>query len=168
MKEVMKNERKRTFLLITIPILALFICFNTIPLIRGVIYSFTNFKGFGKYNWVGFDNIPVIPWPIIIEFRQESIHVFVQQESLNLGIHCHFRWIIVILIVLHVPACYVFGHPIQNRRQLEIPFFTRDCRLCINIFLKILVCKKEVQNFISRFFVLAFSHYTELKVNTGI
>ena len=52
----MKNERKRTFLLITIPILALFICFNTIPLIRGVIYSFTNFKGFGSYNWVGFRN----------------------------------------------------------------------------------------------------------------
>ena len=56
MKEVMKNERKRTFLLITIPILALFVCLNTIPLIRGVIYSFTNFKGFGKYNWVGFQN----------------------------------------------------------------------------------------------------------------
>lgn len=43
-------------MLITIPILALFICFNTIPLIRGVIYSFTNFKGFGKYDWVGFRN----------------------------------------------------------------------------------------------------------------
>ncbi len=56
MKEIWKNERKRTFLLITIPILALFVCFNTIPLIRGVIYSFTNFKGFGKYNWVGFQN----------------------------------------------------------------------------------------------------------------
>lgn len=52
----MKNERKRTFLLITIPILALFVCFNTIPLIRGVIYSFTNFKGFGTYDWVGFRN----------------------------------------------------------------------------------------------------------------
>lgn len=52
----MKNERKRTFLLITIPILALFICFNTIPLIRGVMYSFTNFKGFGKYDWVGLRN----------------------------------------------------------------------------------------------------------------
>lgn len=52
----MKNERKTTFLLITIPILALFICFNTIPLIRGVIYSFTNFKGFGSYDWVGFRN----------------------------------------------------------------------------------------------------------------
>ncbi|MDE6911193.1 MAG: sugar ABC transporter permease [Lachnospiraceae bacterium] len=52
----MKNERKRTFLLITVPILALFVCFNTIPLIRGVIYSFTNFKGFGTYDWVGFRN----------------------------------------------------------------------------------------------------------------
>lgn len=52
----MKNERKRTFLLITIPILALFVTFNTIPLIRGVIYSFTNFKGFGSYDWVGLRN----------------------------------------------------------------------------------------------------------------
>lgn len=52
----MKNDRKRTFLLITIPILALFVCFNTVPLIRGVIYSFTNFKGFGSYDWVGFRN----------------------------------------------------------------------------------------------------------------
>ncbi len=52
----MKNERKRTFMLITIPILALFVCFNTIPLIRGVIYSFTNFKGFGSYDWVGLRN----------------------------------------------------------------------------------------------------------------
>lgn len=51
-----KNDRKRTFLFITIPILALFVCFNTIPLIRGVIYSFTNFRGFGSYDWVGFRN----------------------------------------------------------------------------------------------------------------
>ena len=50
------NDSKRTYMLITIPILALFVCFNTIPLIRGVIYSFTNFKGFGTYDWVGFRN----------------------------------------------------------------------------------------------------------------
>ncbi len=52
----MKNDRKMTFLLITIPILALFVCFNTIPLIRGVVYSFTNFRGFGTYDWVGLRN----------------------------------------------------------------------------------------------------------------
>ena len=52
----MKNDRKMTFLLITIPILALFVCFNTIPLIRGVVYSFTNFRGFGTYDWLGLRN----------------------------------------------------------------------------------------------------------------
>ena len=54
MKKV--NDSKRTYMLITIPILALFVCFNTVPLIRGVVYSFTNFKGFGDYDWVGFRN----------------------------------------------------------------------------------------------------------------
>lgn len=52
----MKNNKKRTYLLITILILALFVCFNTIPLIRGIMYSFTNFKGFGTYEWVGLRN----------------------------------------------------------------------------------------------------------------
>lgn len=50
------NGRKRTFLLITIPILALFFCFNTLPLIKGVIYSFTNFRGYGELDWVGIRN----------------------------------------------------------------------------------------------------------------
>ena len=50
------NERKRTFLLITIPVVALFFCFNTLPLLKGVMYSFTNFKGFGSYDWVGVRN----------------------------------------------------------------------------------------------------------------
>lgn len=50
------NDRNRTFLLITIPILALFFCFNTLPLIKGVVYSFTNYKGYGAYDWVGLRN----------------------------------------------------------------------------------------------------------------
>ena len=40
------NGRERTFLLITIPILALFFCFNTLPLIRG----------YGEFDWVGIRN----------------------------------------------------------------------------------------------------------------
>ena len=52
----MKNEKKRTYLLMTLPILALFICFNTIPLIQGVVYSFTNSRGFGSYDYVGLRN----------------------------------------------------------------------------------------------------------------
>ncbi len=52
----MKNDRKRTFLLMTIPALALFICFNTIPLIQGFFYSFTNSRGFGSFSFVGLRN----------------------------------------------------------------------------------------------------------------
>ncbi len=49
-------SRKTTYLLITIPIVALFFTFNTLPLIRGVIYSFTNYKGYGSYDFVGLRN----------------------------------------------------------------------------------------------------------------
>lgn len=47
---------KQTYLIITIPIVALFFLFNTLPLIRGVMYSFTNFRGYGDYDWVGVRN----------------------------------------------------------------------------------------------------------------
>lgn len=30
--------------------------FNTLPMIKGVIYSFTNYKGYGTYDYVGFRN----------------------------------------------------------------------------------------------------------------
>lgn len=50
------NDRERTYLMMTIPILALFFCFNTLPLIKGFMYSFTNFKGYGSYDWVGLRN----------------------------------------------------------------------------------------------------------------
>ena len=43
-------------MIITILILILFFFFNTYPLIRGIIYSFTNFKGYGDFDWVGFRN----------------------------------------------------------------------------------------------------------------
>ena len=54
-KHAMGN-REKTFLAITIPIVLLFFCFNTLPLIKGFIYSFTNFTGYGNYDFVGLRN----------------------------------------------------------------------------------------------------------------
>ncbi len=51
-----KLSRNQTFMLITIPVLVLFFVFNTLPLIKGFMYSFTNFKGFGSYDMVGIRN----------------------------------------------------------------------------------------------------------------
>lgn len=50
------KSREKTFLAIVIPIVLLFFCFNTLPLIKGIIYSFTNYKGYGDYDWVNFRN----------------------------------------------------------------------------------------------------------------
>ena len=50
------NDRERTYLFMTLPILALFFCFNTLPLMKGFVYSFTNFKGYGSFDWVGLRN----------------------------------------------------------------------------------------------------------------
>lgn len=55
-KSIFSGKRNRTFLLMTIPVVALFFCFNTLPLIKGFIYSFTNFRGYGDYDWVGLQN----------------------------------------------------------------------------------------------------------------
>ena len=49
-----KNEK--IFLGLLIPILILFFCFNTLPLIKGFYYGLTNFRGYGNYDFVGLRN----------------------------------------------------------------------------------------------------------------
>lgn len=55
MKNKMTNKEK-TFLAIIIPAVILFFIFNTLPMIKGFIYSLTNYKGYGSYQFVGFRN----------------------------------------------------------------------------------------------------------------
>ena len=51
----MKN-RNRFFMCILIPMMILFFVFHTLSLLRGVVYSFTDFRGFGDFNNIGFTN----------------------------------------------------------------------------------------------------------------
>lgn len=55
MKNKMTNKEK-TFLAIIIPVVILFFIFNTLLMIKGFIYSLTNYKGYGSYQFVGFRN----------------------------------------------------------------------------------------------------------------
>lgn len=50
------SSRDKTFWAITIPVLVLFFTFNTLPIIKGFIYSFTNYRGYGSYDYVGLRN----------------------------------------------------------------------------------------------------------------
>ena len=57
MKKLNKmTDRQKTYILMVLPALILFVAFNTIPLITGAMYSFTNYRGYGSYEWVGLRN----------------------------------------------------------------------------------------------------------------
>lgn len=51
----MKN-RNRFFMCVLIPMMILFFVLHTLSLLRGVVYSFTDFRGFGDFNFIGFTN----------------------------------------------------------------------------------------------------------------
>lgn len=52
----MKNNKTRTYMLMVLPALILFVAFNTIPLITGAFYSLTNYRGYGTYDFIGLRN----------------------------------------------------------------------------------------------------------------
>lgn len=57
MKKLNKmTDRQKTYIFMVLPALILFVVFNTIPLITGAMYSFTNYRGYGSYEWVGLRN----------------------------------------------------------------------------------------------------------------
>lgn len=54
----MKKSKKihPAFYMMVVPIAILFFIFHTIPFLEGVFYSFTNWKGYGDWEFVGFKN----------------------------------------------------------------------------------------------------------------
>lgn len=44
------------FYIITIPMAVLFFLFHTLPFLQGIFYSFTDWKGYGNWNFVGLRN----------------------------------------------------------------------------------------------------------------
>jgi raffinose/stachyose/melibiose transport system permease protein len=55
-KRLKPLSKKHTYIAIMVPVLVLFFTFNTLPLLKGVVYSFTNYKGYGSYDFVGLRN----------------------------------------------------------------------------------------------------------------
>lgn len=51
-----RRRRDYTHLLMALPAVILFFVFHTYPALQGILYSFTNFKGYGDYDFVGLRN----------------------------------------------------------------------------------------------------------------
>lgn len=52
----MKKNKKMAFYIMTIPALILFFTFHTLPLIKGIFYSFTDWNGYSDWKFIGFKN----------------------------------------------------------------------------------------------------------------
>lgn len=50
------KKRDIFYLCAIIPMIVVFFLFHTLPLLKGVMYSFTNFRGFGDFDFVGLTN----------------------------------------------------------------------------------------------------------------
>ena len=50
------KKRDRFFLCTIIPMIVVFFLFHTFPLLKGGMYSFTNFRGFGDFDFIGLIN----------------------------------------------------------------------------------------------------------------
>ena len=50
------KKRDRFFLCTIIPMIVVFFLFHTFPLLKGGMYSFTNFRGFGDFDFIGLMN----------------------------------------------------------------------------------------------------------------
>ena len=51
-----KNRINKAFYIMTVPMAILFFCFHTFPFLQGVFYSFTDWKGYGNWKFVGLRN----------------------------------------------------------------------------------------------------------------
>lgn len=50
------NKKNKTYLIIAIPAFVLFFIFHTYPALQGIFYSFTDWKGYGNWDFVGIKN----------------------------------------------------------------------------------------------------------------
>lgn len=52
----MKKNKRMIFYIMTIPALILFFTFHTLPLLKGIFYSFTNWNGYSDWKFIGLKN----------------------------------------------------------------------------------------------------------------
>src|SRR5690625_2662133 len=52
----MKAKKDRTFLWMVVPAFVLFFAFHTFPVLQGVFFSFTDYKGYGSWDFTGLKN----------------------------------------------------------------------------------------------------------------
>lgn len=80
------NASRHTYLLMVLPALLLFFSFHTYPVLQGLFYSFTNWRGYGGYDFIGLKNY---------------IHVFQDSRALS-AYWFTFKFAIVATVLVNI------------------------------------------------------------------
>jgi raffinose/stachyose/melibiose transport system permease protein len=100
----------RTFYWMAVPALLLFALFHTIPLLRGIFYSFTDYRGFGEWSFVGLRNYVALT----VDDRVIASYLFT------------FRFAIVATLLVNIVALAIalgLNSKIRFRNGLRAIFF---------------------------------------------
>ncbi|MDR6225086.1 carbohydrate ABC transporter permease [Desmospora profundinema] len=104
------NQRTVVYFLMTIPAWMLFFIFHTYPSLQGIYYSFTDWKGYGDWNFVGLKNY---------------IHVFQDDRALN-AYFFTFKFAIISTILVNVISLMIalgLNSKIQFKSTLRAVYF---------------------------------------------
>lgn len=100
----------KTYLLMIIPALVVFFSFHTLPLLQGIFYSLTDYRGYGMWDFVGFKNY---------------FNVFQDGRALN-AYGFTFKFAIVSTIIVNIISILIamgLNAKIKFRKSLRAIYF---------------------------------------------
>ena len=104
------QKRKNAFIFMTVPALLLFFTFHTYPALQGVYYSFTNWRGYGDFDFVGLKNY---------------INVFQDERALHAYLFT-FKFAVVSTIIVNIISLVVamgLNAKIKFQKTLRAVYF---------------------------------------------
>ena len=105
-----KKKGLLTFYIMTIPAVILFFTFHTLPLIKGIFYSFTDWNGYSDWKFIGLKNF---------------INVF-QDDTIRNAYGFTFKFAIVTTIIVNVLSLSIaigLNSSIKFKNTLRAIFF---------------------------------------------
>lgn len=103
-------KRQSSYLFMVIPALVLFFTFHTYPALQGIFYSFTDYKGYGTWDFVGFKNY---------------LNVFLDSRALS-AYGFTFQFAIVSTILVNIISLFIaigLNSNIKFRKTLRATYF---------------------------------------------
>ncbi|WP_435891026.1 carbohydrate ABC transporter permease [Oceanobacillus oncorhynchi] len=104
------KTKNRTYLLMVIPAFLIFFVFHTFPAIQGIFYSFTDYKGYGSWDFVGIKNY---------------INVFLDERALG-AYGFTFKFAITATIIVNIISVLIaigLNANIKFRKTLRATYF---------------------------------------------